>query len=104
MTPRRTLHIDMVALSLILAIVLLGLVMVTSASTSIASKESGEAFSYLERQLVLCLVGFALAAIVFCIRTEHLEKIAWPLLIAAVALLFLVLVPGVGHVVKGSRR
>jgi cell division protein FtsW len=104
MMPRRALHIDVVALSLILAIVLLGLVMVTSASISIASKESGQAFSYLERQLVLCLVGFALAAIVFCIRTELLEKIAWPLLIVAVALLFVVLVPGVGHVVNGSRR
>jgi cell division protein FtsW len=100
----RGLHIDFVALSLILAIVLFGLVMVTSASISIASKESGDAFSYLERQLVLCLVGFVLAALVFCVRTEFLEKMAWPLLIAAVVLLFLVLIPGVGHVVNGSRR
>ncbi|MBC8026602.1 MAG: putative lipid II flippase FtsW [Steroidobacteraceae bacterium] len=104
MNPRRQLHIDFIALALILAIVLLGLVMVTSASISIASKESGEAFSYLQRQLVLCLLGFALAAIVFCIRTEHLEKMAWPLLIVAVALLFVVLIPGLGHVVNGSRR
>ena len=100
----RTLHIDSVALALVAAIVLLGLIMVTSASISIASKESGDAFSYLERQLVLCVVGFVLAAAVFCIRTEHLEKMAWPLLIAAVALLFFVLIPGLGHVVNGSRR
>jgi cell division protein FtsW len=97
-------HIDLVALALVAAIVLLGLIMVTSASISIASKESGDAFSYLERQLVLCLIGFALAAAVFCIRTEYLEKMAWPLLIAAVALLFFVLIPGLGHVVNGSRR
>jgi cell division protein FtsW len=103
-STRRALHIDFVALSLILAIVLLGLVMVTSASISIASKESGEAFSYLERQLVLCLVGFVLAAAVFCVRTEHLDKVAWPLLIGAIVLLFIVLIPGVGHVVNGSRR
>jgi cell division protein FtsW len=103
-STRRTLHIDFVALALILAIVLLGLVMVTSASISIASKESGEAFSYLERQLVLCLVGFVLAAAVFCVRTEHLDKVAWPLLIGAIVLLFIVLIPGVGHVVNGSRR
>jgi cell division protein FtsW len=45
-----------------------------------------------------------LATIVFCIRTEYLEKMAWPLLIAALALLFVVLVPGLGHVVNGSRR
>jgi cell division protein FtsW len=104
MSTRRGLHLDLVALSLILAIVLLGLVMVTSASISIASKESGDAFSYLERQLVLCLVGFVLAGIVFCIRTEYLEKFAWPLLIVALVMLFVVLVPGLGHVVNGSRR
>ena len=98
------LHIDAVALCLVAAIVLLGLVMVTSASISIASKESGNAFAYLERQLVLCLVGFVLAAVVFCVRTEMLEKMAWPLLIVAVALLFFVLIPGLGHVVNGSRR
>ncbi len=104
MSARRALHIDAVALSLVAAIVLLGLVMVTSASISIASKESGNAFSYLERQLALCVVGFVLAGFVFCVRTEFLEKMAWPLLIAAVVLLFLVLIPGVGHVVNGSRR
>src|SRR3954453_17789549 len=94
----------MVALALILAIVLLGLVMVTSASISIASKESGDAFAYLERQLALCLTGFVLAAILFCIRTEYLEKMAWPLLIGALAMLFFLLIPGLGHSVNGSRR
>jgi len=103
-TRSRGLHIDPVALSLVAAIVLFGLIMVTSASISIASKESGDAFAYLERQLVLCLIGFVLATAVFCIRTEYLEKMAWPLLIGAVALLFFVLIPGLGHVVNGSRR
>jgi cell division protein FtsW len=104
MSARRGLHIDAVALSLVAAIVLLGLVMVTSASISIASKESGDPFSYLERQLVLCVTGFALATLLFCVRTEFLEKLAWPLLIAAIVLLFVVLIPGLGHVVNGSRR
>jgi len=98
------LHIDVVTLALVAAIVLLGLIMVTSASISIASKDGGDEFSFLERQLVLCLVGAFLAAIVFCIRTEYLEKLAWPMLIAAVVLLFIVLIPGLGHVVNGSRR
>ena len=53
---------------------------------------------------MLCLIGTVLAAMVFCIRTEYLEKMAWPLLIAALVLLFAVLVPGLGHVVNGSRR
>jgi cell division protein FtsW len=104
MSKSRGLHIDAVALSLVAAIVLLGLIMVTSASISIASKESGNAFSYLERQLVLCVIGFVLATIVFCIRTEFLEKMAWPLLVVAIAMLFFVLIPGLGHSVNGSRR
>ncbi|HUQ10945.1 MAG TPA: putative lipid II flippase FtsW [Steroidobacteraceae bacterium] len=104
MSKGRGLHIDVVALSLVSAIVLLGLIMVTSASISIASKESGNAFAYLERQLVLCVIGFVLAGIVFCVRTEFLEKMAWPLLIVAIAVLFFVLIPGLGHVVNGSRR
>lgn len=104
MSKSRGLHIDAVALSLVAAIVLLGLIMVTSASISIASKESGNAFSYLERQLVLCVIGFVLATIVFCVRTEFLEKMAWPLLVVAIAMLFFVLIPGLGHSVNGSRR
>ena len=100
----RSLHIDAVTVALVAAIVLLGLIMVTSASISIATREGGEPFAFLERQLMLCLVGFVLAAMVFCVRTEFLEKMAWPLLIIAVVLLFVVLIPGLGHMVNGSRR
>jgi cell division protein FtsW len=97
-------HIDMVTVALVLAISLLGLVMVTSASVSIASKESGQAFYYLERQLLLMLMGGVCAAIVFCIPTRALERLSGPLLITALILLFFVLVPGLGHAVNGSRR
>jgi cell division protein FtsW len=97
-------HIDFVAVALVSAIVLLGLVMVTSASISIASQESGEAFFYLERQLMLTLMGVAAAALVFCIPTRLLERVSMPLLIIAIVLLFVVLVPGLGHEVNGSRR
>ena len=101
---RTTLRIDPVTVSLVLAITLLGLVMVTSASISIATREGSGAFAYLERQLILTLLGVVTAAAVFCIRTEVIEKYSLPLLIASGVLLLAVLVPGVGHVVNGSRR
>jgi cell division protein FtsW len=88
----------------VLSIVLLGLVMVTSASISIASKETGDVFFYLERQLILTLLGCAAAALLFCIPTRLIERVSMPLLIVAIALLFIVLVPGLGHSVNGSRR
>jgi cell division protein FtsW len=84
--------------------VLLGLVMVTSASVSIAGQESGQPFYYLERQLFLTLIGGACAALVFSIPTELLERASLPLLAIAIALLVIVLVPGLGHSVNGSRR
>jgi len=79
-------------------------VMVTSASVSIASQETGRAFFYLERQLLLVAAGVVAAALTFSIRTEWLERMSGPLLALALLLLVLVLVPGLGHAVHGSRR
>jgi cell division protein FtsW len=97
-------NIDSVALALALSIVLLGLVMVTSASISIASREGGFPLAYLQRQFVLTLCGFAAGAVLFCIKPETLERNSTVLLALAGALLIIVLVPGLGHVVNGSRR
>jgi len=97
-------HLDAVTLALVLAIVLLGLVMVTSASVSIASQETGQPFYYLERQLLLTLIGAACAAALFAVPTERLERLSVPLLALAFALLILVLIPGLGHEVNGGRR
>ncbi|HEY1726495.1 MAG TPA: putative lipid II flippase FtsW [Steroidobacteraceae bacterium] len=85
------------------AILLLGLVMVTSASITIAGRD-GNPFAFLERQLLLVLIGGVTAAVTFAIPTEVLERLALPLLLLGVLLLLLVLVPGLGHVVNGSRR
>ena len=97
-------HIDFVTVMLVFGIVLLGLVMVTSASITMATKEGGDAFGYLLRQFTLVIVGSAFAAVMFTIRTEWLEKMALPLLALAVVLLVLVLIPGIGHSVNGARR
>jgi len=97
-------HLDTVTIALVAGIILLGLVMVTSASVSIAGQESGEPFYYLERQLLLTLLGVAAAALLFSIPTELLERASLPLLAVAIGLLLVVLLPGLGHAVNGSRR
>jgi cell division protein FtsW len=99
-----TVHLDPVTLALALGIVLLGLVMVTSASVSIASQDTGQPFYYLERQLLLTLIGAACAALLFAVRTELIERASVGLLVAAIVLLVIVLIPGLGHAVNGSRR
>jgi cell division protein FtsW len=95
--------IDVPTLIIALSLVLLGLTMVTSASITIAGHD-GAPFSFLVKQLELVLAGACLAALAFSIPTERLERMAMPLLLLAVGLLVVVLIPGLGHVVNGSRR
>src|SRR5579884_587366 len=82
-------RIDTVLLALVLAIVLLGLVMVTSASISIADRETGHGFYYLDRQLLLAGLGAAAGAVLLLLRTDVIERLSMPLLIAAYAMLLL---------------
>src|ERR1700733_5738541 len=99
------LRIDVVMVALLAALVLFGLIMVTSASISVASQESAaNSFAYLEKQLVFLAAGVAAGASVFCLRTEQLERLSVPLLFIALALLLIVAVPGIGHRSHGSRR
>jgi len=67
-------HLDLLTIGLVSAIVLLGLVMVTSASMSIASRDGGDPFSYLRGQLLVVGIGSVVAAIAFSVRTEWLER------------------------------
>ena len=97
-------RLDPVLIALVLSISLLGLVMVASASISIAGRETGSLFIYLERQFVLTLIGIGCGAVLFTIRTDLLEKYSTVLLAIAATLLVIVLIPGLGHVVNGSRR
>jgi cell division protein FtsW len=95
--------LDAPMLILALSIVLLGLIMVTSASITIAGHD-GDPFEYLERQLLLVIAGAGLATLAFTMPMQRLEQLALPLLLLSAAMLLLVLVPGLGHLVNGSRR
>ena len=94
-------------LALILVVVTLlgiGLVMVASASTPIAARAYGEPLAYLWRQsihLVVAAVALVLAAR-FPVRLW--ERAGPGLMLVAVALLVLVLIPGIGREVGGSAR
>ncbi len=99
------LRIDIVMVALLAATVLFGLIMVTSASISVASQESAaNSFAYLEKQLVFLGVGIGAGAILFCLRSEQLERLSVPLLFLGLALLLFVAIPGIGHRSHGSRR
>jgi cell division protein FtsW len=106
--PRRALaEYDTVLAWIVTALLALGLVMVYSASiaTAEAGKYTGhQATYYLMRHGTFILVGLVCAVVAFQVPTQVLQKYAPWLFVFGVALLILVLIPGVGRAVNGSRR
>ena len=85
----------------------LGLVMVYSSSvdSAAASKLSNyESYYYLVRQSIYILLGFILGYICFLIPIYFWQRTAPYLFILGLILLFIVLIPGIGREVNGSRR
>ena len=68
-TRGRGLILDPVLIGIMLSILLLGLVMVTSASISIASHDGADPFSYVKAQGTLAVGGLLLAAILCALPT-----------------------------------
>jgi cell division protein FtsW len=86
------------------ALLLVGLIMVASASIGVSERETGNAFFYFQRQLIYVGLGLVAALVAISIPTSVWEKHSIYLLGGAFVLLVLVLVPGLGHEVNGSRR
>jgi len=85
----------------------IGLVMVYSASIAIAEadKAVGHNSSYfLVRQAIFIVISLVAGGLVFNIPISWWQKMAPYLFLLGLALLVLVLVPGIGRVVGGSRR
>jgi cell division protein FtsW len=101
--PRRF-AFDSILLLTVGALLLLGLVMMTSASISIADRQVQEPLHYFERQMVGVTLGLFAAAIAMVIPTTVWERLSLPLLLLAFLLLVTVLIPGIGYEVNGSRR
>jgi cell division protein FtsW len=95
---------DPVTLGLVAALLLVGMIMVTSASITIAAKDFSDPFYFLERQFVFALCGVAFAWLMTRVPTELWHRYSLALIVIAIALLVLVLVPGLGARVNGARR
>ncbi len=90
-----------------LLLLAIGLVMVYSSSIAMAeiSAHTGKrAWYFLARHGAFVAVGLALAAVAFQVPVRALERLAPWLFVAGALLLVLVLVPGIGKSVNGSRR
>jgi cell division protein FtsW len=101
---QQRLALDPVMIAAVLGLLLAGLVMVSSASLNVAERLTGDPYFHFERQLLSALLGCTLGAAILALPISMWKRFAPWLLVGSFTLLVLVLVPGIGHEVNGSRR
>ncbi len=98
------LQIDPVLLTIVLALLLGGLVILASASISISDNATDNPFFYVQRQLIAVAIGGAAGFVCLFIPMQVWRRLGLLLLFVGLALLVVVLLPGFGHEVNGSTR
>lgn len=96
-------QVDQCILFLYLTLVVIGIVMVTSASIGIADQK-GDSFFYTKRQFFYIILSFMLLWVAYQIPLVFWQKNGVLLMLGSITLLAMVLVPGLGHTVNGSTR
>ena len=100
----RGMNLDFPLLAGCLALLGLGLVMITSASSEVAAVQSGNPLYHMIRHLFYLVIGLGAGAVVLLIPLETWQRLGWLLLLGAAGLLVLVLIPGIGREVNGAMR
>ncbi|MDD3748929.1 MAG: stage V sporulation protein E [Bacillota bacterium] len=95
---------DIVIFLITLTLLSIGVVMVFSASSVTARATYGDTYYFLKRQLAWAAIGVFAMIVTMQIDYDSWRKLAWPVLIVALLLLLVVLVPGFGTAIRGSRR
>ncbi len=98
------LKLDPVLLTIALMLLLGGLVILASASISIADDTTGDPFFYVRRQLLAAAIGAVAAGTCLLIPMRVWQGLRLLMLLGAIALLVVVLLPGLGHEVNGATR
>jgi len=98
------LQIDSVLLTIVLALLLGGFVILASASISISDSATNNPFFYVQRQLIAAAIGGAAGFVCLFVPMQVWRSLGLLLLFTGLALLVVVLIPGVGHEVNGSTR
>ncbi len=87
-----------------LSLIAFGLLMVASASMVISDRQFDYPFHYLIRQAIYVVLALLLGWAATRVPVETWQKHSATILLIAIGLLIVVLIPGIGRVVNGSRR
>lgn len=95
---------DHALLIAILTLGLFGAAMIGSASMAFAAENYNNPFHFLIRQLIFLSIGCVFGVLIFRLPLAVWEKYGPHLIITSLVFLMLVLIPGIGKEVNGSRR
>lgn len=93
-----------ILLGVTLALVIIGLIMVMSASTVFSLENLGSSYTLAGRQLMFAVMGVAAMLVVARLPVELFHRLSFPFLMLSGGLLVLVLVPGIGVSVNGQQN
>jgi cell division protein FtsW len=97
-------RIDTLFVASVISILALGMVMVSSASISISESIHGHPYFFMGRQALYLVLGLISGFLLLSLPTSKLQKWGIVMMGLSLILLILVLVPGIGKSVNGSRR
>lgn len=100
----RAVGLDPWVLITTIALLSIGLVMVTSTSIIVAEGLGQSRWHYVIRHLIFVGLGIGAMGVFRFMGTRQLEKLGVFALLAGILLMVLPLVPGIGHTVNGSTR
>ncbi|MFA6357663.1 MAG: putative lipid II flippase FtsW [Candidatus Omnitrophota bacterium] len=98
----RKTRINLLTISIVLICV--GIVMIYSSSSIYAWERYADSFYFLKRHLLFLLIGIVFTFLAMIIDYRKLREYARPMLWAAIIMLVLVLIPGLGREVSGAQR
>lgn len=85
-------------------LIAIGVVMIFSASSIYAWEKLGNSTYFLKRHLFYLFVGLLMALAAMSVDYRLLRKVARPLMLVSLFLLFILLIPGVSREIAGARR
>ncbi|EAQ63374.1 cell division protein FtsW [Marinomonas sp. MED121] len=97
-------EIDFIFICSLFAILVMGFVMVSSASVSVSDDLFGHPYHFMTRQLIYLVLAILVGVLVVNISTDTLQRWGVAMMLLSLFLLLLVLMPGIGKSVNGSQR
>ena len=88
----------------LIALMSIGLVLVASSSIEFAAERYGDAWLFVRKQFIFLLMGIVGGLIIFMLPLDVWRKYSSIFLALGIISLIVVLIPGIGKMVNGSRR